>query len=171
VAINKKSFLLVNSITLLRVFLSVWLFFLILQNSFFYAFIVYLFISFSDFLDGFMAKKLNVMTTFGSFFDTFVDFLFVFLSFLAFYLIGIYPLTLLFITSFMFIQYIVTFIFFKQKYDPVGRYYAIYLFAFVGISIVFPELIRGRLLIMHMSIAGIAFVSRTFFLITSRKRD
>jgi len=63
-----------NIITTLRIISSIALLFFSLQSPIFY--IIYLFCGFSDMIDGTIARKLNIVSTFGSKLDTIADFIF-----------------------------------------------------------------------------------------------
>lgn len=76
-----------NRITLLRLGLSVILFFLIIQRTFFFealAFIVLIIATISDYVDGKIAKSTNTTTKFGAIADPFADKVLVMSCFLAF---------------------------------------------------------------------------------------
>jgi len=76
-----------NKLTLLRVLLiPVFMFFLLsdIENGTFIALIVFVVASFTDFLDGYLARKLNLVTNFGKFVDPLADKLLVTSAFLCF---------------------------------------------------------------------------------------
>lgn len=66
-----------NRLTLIRIFLvPVFVFFVstnLLNNSYTYGLIVFLTASFTDFLDGYIARKQNLITNFGKFMDPLAD--------------------------------------------------------------------------------------------------
>lgn len=65
-----------NILTFLRAFLTVVIivsFFLDLPNKFVWIFILFLTATFTDFLDGFLARKWRVESTFGNVFDSLFD--------------------------------------------------------------------------------------------------
>lgn len=76
-----------NRITLTRLGLSVILFFLIIQKTFFFetlAFIILVIATVSDYIDGKIAKSTNTTTKFGAIADPFADKVLVMACFLAF---------------------------------------------------------------------------------------
>ena len=76
----------------------------------------------TDIIDGKLARKLDVCTKFGFYFDVIADFLLIFNVFTAFVIEGIFPVWLLLLISFMFFQFIITTNFKKPVYDPIGKY-------------------------------------------------
>jgi len=92
------------------------------------------------FSDGYLAKKLEVTSRLGSYFDVTVDFLFVSGMFLAFILEGFYPLWLLFLVVFVFVQFMLTSFYSKRAvYDPIGKYYGSLMYGGIGLTLLFPE--------------------------------
>lgn len=62
-----------NKLTLLRVVMIPLFIYVLLSGSSFWAFIVFSIASFTDFLDGYLARKLNLITNFGKFMDPLAD--------------------------------------------------------------------------------------------------
>ena len=66
-----------NKLTLFRIILiPFYIFFSItsvVQNTYFFAFIIFLLASFTDFLDGYIARKNNIITDFGKLMDPLAD--------------------------------------------------------------------------------------------------
>ncbi|MEW5951241.1 MAG: CDP-diacylglycerol--glycerol-3-phosphate 3-phosphatidyltransferase [Elusimicrobia bacterium] len=76
-----------NRITLGRLALSIFLFFLIIQKTFYFeiaAFIILIIATISDYVDGKIAKTTNTVTKFGAIADPFADKVLVMACFLAF---------------------------------------------------------------------------------------
>ena len=92
----------------------------------------------TDFLDGFLARKLKVTSNYGAYFDIIVDFIFI-VSFFGFFInSGIYPNWILILISVTFFQFIISNLFLKRTiYDPVGKIYGSLLFAGIGITLLF----------------------------------
>ena len=104
------------------------------------AYALFLFAVCTDFLDGYFAKKLEVTSRLGSYFDVTVDFLFVSGMFLAFILEGFYQLWILFLVVFVFVQFMLTSFYSKRTvYDPVGKYYGSLMYGGIGLTLLFPE--------------------------------
>lgn len=94
----------------------------------------------TDFLDGFLARKLKVTSKYGAYFDTTVDFIFI-VSFFGFFInSGIYPNWILMLIFVTFFQFIISNLFMKRAiYDPVGKIYGSLLFAGIGITLLFDS--------------------------------
>jgi phosphatidylglycerophosphate synthase len=90
----------------------------------------------SDQLDGYLARKLNVASRFGAYFDILTDFLFISSVFVVFVLKQLYPFWVLALIGVMFLQFVVTNILVKQLiYDPVGKYYGSILYGCIGLTV------------------------------------
>jgi phosphatidylglycerophosphate synthase len=92
----------------------------------------------TDFLDGYIARRLNVTSRFGAYFDATTDFIFMFGIFLLLYGLGFYPIWLLLIITFAFIQFIITGYLAKTLYDSVGRYLGSALYIGVVLTLFWP---------------------------------
>ena len=92
----------------------------------------------TDFLDGYIARKLNVTSRFGAYYDATTDFIFMFGIFFSFYSLGFYPIWLPIIIIFAFIQFIITSYLANKLYDPVGRYLGSTLYIGVVLTLVWP---------------------------------
>ncbi|MBO8139781.1 MAG: CDP-diacylglycerol--glycerol-3-phosphate 3-phosphatidyltransferase [Thermosipho sp. (in: Bacteria)] len=68
-----KSLNIPNTITWVRVILTIFIVWFLLQNWYMAAFILFLLASFSDYLDGYFARKLNQVSNFGKIFDQMSD--------------------------------------------------------------------------------------------------
>lgn len=62
-----------NKLTLLRIVMIPVFMFLLLEGLSFWAFVVFALASLTDFLDGFLARKYNLITNFGKFMDPLAD--------------------------------------------------------------------------------------------------
>ena len=67
-----------NILSILRIFLVPFILYLIIQNYFFFAFILSCIASISDMLDGFLARKLNNESKIGFYLDVIADKFFIF---------------------------------------------------------------------------------------------
>ena len=115
----------------------------------------------TDFLDGYIARKLNVTSNFGAYYDATTDFIFMFGIFLLFYGLGFYPIWLLLIITFAFIQFIITSYLANKLYDPVGRYLGSALYIGVVLTLFWPTEVV-------FAFVQYAFVGFFLFSITSR---
>ena len=101
---------------------------------------LFLFAICTDFLDGYVAKKLEATSRLGSYFDVTTDFLFVSGMFLTFILEEFYPLWILLLIVTVFVQFMLTSLYLKRTiYDPVGKYYGSLMYGGVGLTLLFPE--------------------------------
>jgi len=77
---------------------------------------LFLFAVCTDFLDGYLAKKLELTSRLGSYFDVTADFLFVSGMFLVFVLEGFYSPWILFLVVFVFVQFMLTSLYSRQTF-------------------------------------------------------
>ena len=107
----------------------------------------------TDFLDGFVARKLGVSSKMGAFFDAIADFLFIYGLFMAFIIKGFYPTWIFIVLVFVFEQFILTSLYMKRPvYDPFGKYLGSILFGGAGLTLLFSEQ-----LIYNIVMVGIIF--------------
>jgi CDP-diacylglycerol--glycerol-3-phosphate 3-phosphatidyltransferase/cardiolipin synthase len=126
-----------NVISVFRLVSSPFLFLLLILEANLITFFFFLFSSFSDLLDGYIARNLNQCTSFGGYLDIFGDFLLIFSSILGLILKGIYPLWILFLVLFMFLQFIVSSSLVDELiYDPLGKYYGAFLMLMVFLTLI-----------------------------------
>jgi CDP-diacylglycerol--glycerol-3-phosphate 3-phosphatidyltransferase len=101
---------------------------------------LFLFAICTDFLDGYLARKLEVTSRLGSYFDVTVDFLFVSSMFLTFSFKRVYPLWIFLLIVFVFVQFMLTSFYSKRAvYDPLGKYYGSLMYGGIGLTLLFPE--------------------------------
>lgn len=98
---------------------------------------LFLFALGTDLADGYVARKLNVQSTNGIYFDAIVDYIFISGMFLVFIDRGFYPTWVFFLIGFVFLQFLLTSVFLKQLYDPIGKYYGSLMFGAVGLALLF----------------------------------
>jgi len=124
----------------------------------------------TDVIDGYLARRLDVISSNGAYFDIVSDFIFVVAGFSAFIINGIYPFWILIIIFFMFLQFIVTSKFQVPIYDPVGKYYGAFLFLtiFIGLIINNP-FINLILTILIVIFTIISITSRYFHIFKNKK--
>jgi len=115
----------------------------------------------TDLLDGHLARKLNVTTRFGGFFDATTDFVFVIAIYTFFSLHGFYPLWLLLLIAASFVLFIVSSHYAKKLYDPVGRYIGSALYIGVVLTLVLPT---------HATFAFVDYAFLVFFLVSLASR-
>ncbi|XHH09164.1 MAG: CDP-alcohol phosphatidyltransferase family protein [Candidatus Bathyarchaeia archaeon] len=125
----------------------------------------------TDLIDGFIARKLNVASKAGAYFDAVTDFIVILGIFSAFCLNGYYPVWLLLLIAGSFAQFAVTGYFGKRLYDPLGKYIGSALY--IGITL---TLLSSTALIFTVVQAGVltfvlcSFVTRTLGLVGITKK-
>ena len=72
-----------NILTILRIFLSPIFFFFFVFKFYVFSFICFLIASITDVLDGYLARKYNIASDFGKFYDPLADKILIFFSFLC----------------------------------------------------------------------------------------
>ena len=77
-----------NKLTLLRIIMIPIFMFLVLEGLSFWAFVVFAIASLTDFLDGYLARKYNLITNFGKFMDPLADKLLVTSALICFVQLG-----------------------------------------------------------------------------------
>ena len=132
-----KRFFIPQIITSLRIINVVIFWFLFFNDLILESFILFHISYLTDIFDGICARRLNVISTFGAYFDAVADFIFIFVTFTAFILKDIYPFWILIIIGFWFLQFIVTSSRKEQIYDPIGKYSG--LFLYITIQLYVPK--------------------------------
>ncbi|MGY5878739.1 MAG: CDP-alcohol phosphatidyltransferase family protein [Candidatus Thorarchaeota archaeon] len=147
-----------------------------LTPLFFYAFIIdltliaiilYLAAAISDIVDGRLAQWLNIesSSSFEAYLDPLADFVLVIGSFYAFSLKQIYPTWILFVLIFMFLFFILSSNREKPRYDPLGKYYGIFLIVSIGLTLLIPmELLFSSILLSIIGYTLALIIYRTAFL-------
>ncbi len=100
--------------------------------------VVLVFCAATDYFDGYYARKLNVTSKFGAYFDATTDFTLMIGIFAFFTLEGFYSLGLVLVIAVAFIQFIITSVYVKKLYDPVGKYLGSALYIGVVLTLLFP---------------------------------
>ncbi len=92
----------------------------------------------TDYFDGYYARKLNVTSKFGAYFDATTDFILTGGIFGFFTFLGFYPIWLGLLIGASFIQFVVTSVYAKKLYDPIGRYIGSALYIGIVLTLLFP---------------------------------
>ncbi len=87
----KKSMNIANVLTILRIFMVPIFMYMLLDSEFEWAIIIFVLASLTDFLDGYLARKLNLITNLGKFLDPLADKILVLAGFIAFVEMGYIP--------------------------------------------------------------------------------
>ena len=132
------------------------------------AFGLLLFAAFTDVLDGYLARKLGACSIFGAYFDATADFLFILIAFGAFVMQGVYPAWTLLVIGGMFLQFVLTSRLGQPVYDPVGKYYGMFLFVVTGVtSILSNSVVCDVMLVGILGLTVVSAVSRSVSLLVS----
>lgn len=102
----------------------------------FYGATLFLSLLCTDFLDGYLARRLGLSSRFGTFFDVMTDFILIFSMFLIFNSKGFVPYWVLILIALFFAQFIITGLYWAKIYDPVGKYYGSLLYGAIGLRFI-----------------------------------
>ncbi len=126
---------------------------------------LFLFLIFTDLLDGYLARKLGASTKKGTRLDLMADFLMIIGTFVIFVTKGFYNMWLLILILATFVQFILTSYFFRKIYDPIGKYYGSLLYGAIGLTLLFSEKIVYDIVTIGIIIFTVAtFLSRFIYL-------
>lgn len=120
---------------------------------------LFLFAVFTDLADGYFARKLQVASRFGAYYDATVDALFIITIFGVFFLSGCYPYWVLLLILFMYAQFVITSFCLGITYDPVGKYYGSLLYGAIGLTLLFS----GQVFYDFVTFAIVAATAASFF--------
>jgi CDP-diacylglycerol--glycerol-3-phosphate 3-phosphatidyltransferase/cardiolipin synthase len=163
---NKK---IPSLISILRIILAIIFLFLFLNDELVLSFSIFIIAIFTDGLDGYLARKFNAISFFGAYLDVIADFILIILAFVAFVLKGIYPYWIIFLIIMVFAQFILTSQFKMLVYDPIGKYYGVFLFVCVLITIITPVFIYSFLFNIIVIFTFLSLLSRYIFFILKIK--
>jgi phosphatidylglycerophosphate synthase len=126
-----------SAITAVRLGFAPLLVFLVSRGMLFCGAALFLFLLFTDFLDGYLARRLGVSSKFGTYFDVTADFTLVFSMFLAFGSKGFYADWILIVIAAEFAGFLWTSHSSSKIYDLVGKYYGSLLYGAIGLRFIF----------------------------------
>ena len=137
-----------------------------------WALCIFLVAVFTDALDGHVARRLGGASPFlGPYSDAVADFFLVLAAFSAFVLKGLYPFWMLLLIVAMFAQFVLTSRLARPIYDPVGKYYGVFLFCAVGVTLVLPyAAVRQAVLVVILGFTIASGISRSMFLLGFSKK-
>jgi phosphatidylglycerophosphate synthase len=116
----------------------------------------------TDLIDGYVARKLHVASKAGAYFDAVIDFIFIIGIFTAFTLSGYYSTWILVLIGALFAQFIISSIYTKRLYDPLGKYIGSVLYIAIGLTLLSPTPIIFTLVEMGFPLFALtSFVTRT----------
>lgn len=118
-----------NAITILRLFLIpvfIWLFFSEMEHNYVWALVVYLFAGVTDLLDGYLARKYDVVSVVGIVLDPLADKLMLLTALACLMLAGILPIwaltIMLIIEGFQIISGIILYLHPRQDVIPANKF-------------------------------------------------
>ena len=111
----------------------------------------------TDYLDGWLARKLKVSSRIGAFYDALMDFILMMGIFIGFYWVGFYQFWFLLLIAASFVQFVVTSRYTKKLYDPVGRYLGSSLYIGAVLTLIFP---------VQIAFSFVQFAYAGFFLVS-----
>ena len=173
-----KEFLLPQILTGVRIPIAILMIVLIFINQFIISFILLLVACFTDIIDGIIARKLEVTSNFGAYFDVSVDFSLILIVFIGFVIKLVYPFWLIILICFMFFQFLVTSRSKEPVYDPVGKYLGTLHLIVIGSTLIFmivfphwvPYLVMLLIIIAFDSISLITRY-RSLHQLSKRKKE
>lgn len=156
-------------ISLSRLIFAPIIFYTFLNGEPIASLVLFVIASFTDFLDGYIARKMNSQSDNGAFVDVVADFVLITICFSAFILKGFYDPLVMILIILMFVLFIATSTIKKPIYDPVGKYLGAYLMLMIFITFLFPEfkiIIIMQFIFVLVCISSI--ISRIIFLHKSK---
>jgi len=155
-----------SAVTALRLALVPPLVFLVSNDFYFLGAGLFLFLLTTDLFDGFLARKFDVSSKFGTYFDVTTDFIFVFCMFATFIPKGFCAEWILAAIIIVFSEFLVTGLFLNKIYDPVGKYYGSILYGAIGLRFILSGQIFYDIVTVGIATFAVASVlSRGTFLL------
>jgi len=138
----------------------------------FYGAILFVSMLCSDYLDGYLAKRLGLSSRFGALFDVTTDFVLIFSMFIVFDSKGFVPNWVLILIAFFFAQFIVTSLYWNVIYDPIGKYYGSMLYGAIGLRfIITGQLFYDFATVVITGFTAVSFLARFFYFRSARTRN
>ena len=135
-------------------------------------YLLFLFAVFSDFLDGYVAKKYETSSQLGSYFDVTADFVFVLVMFLVFVSNGLYSIWIVVLICLVFGQFILSSVYWKRtSYDPIGKYYGSLMYGGIGLTLLFSDPIVYTIVSLGVIVSTVtSLITRAWYFMRSQKR-
>jgi phosphatidylglycerophosphate synthase len=128
--------------------------------------VLFFFLIFTDFLDGYLARKLGVSSRFGTYFDVTTDFALVFCMFLVFASVGLCADWVPVVITAVFAEFMLTSRSLTKIYDPVGKYFGSLLYGVIGLRFVLSgELFYDVATVSVMGFSAASILSRATILL------
>ncbi len=158
----------VSLIVILRILLSPIFFYLVIKDYTVLAIIIVFVVIFTDYIDGYLIRLIGSRPNFNPYLDPVSDFIFAFFGFSGFVLKGIYPSILLFLLVLMFAQFILTSGKKEPLYDLIGKYYGIFLFFTIGLTLLSDKSNSNLIFVAIVLVSLISLISRIVFLMCKK---
>ena len=170
--VSKMRLIVPSVISALRLVVLPFLIYSIVQEMVFLSYGLFLFSIATDFIDGYVARKLGTESRSGAYFDVVIDFLFISGVFMAFIYKGFYPLWLILPIVLVFLQFVLSTLYLeKVVYDPIGKYYGSLLFGAIGLTLLFSEQLVYDIVAIGIIVATLASLSsRLAYFLRTRNR-
>ncbi len=154
----------VSAVSAVRIACAVLFLYAFVNDQKAWAIAVFLFACFTDALDGYLARSLRIVPSLGPYFDPTADFILVLAAFSAFAIKGIYASWTLLLIVVMFLQFIWTSGLAQPIYDPLGKFYGVFLFAAIGMTLAFPRPAVCRMILIGVvGFTAVSLISRVVF--------
>ncbi|HPC28030.1 MAG TPA: CDP-alcohol phosphatidyltransferase family protein [Candidatus Methanomethylicus sp.] len=158
-----------SAITAIRLGVAPLLIMLVLEGMWLHGAALFLLLVFTDFLDGYLAKRYSAASKRGAYFDATTDFILTFSLLLTFGPEGFYAEWIPVLVAGIFAFFVLTSIAFGRTYDPVGKHYGSMLYGVVCLRFfITGELFCGLVTSGILAFSTASMLSRTFFLMKGR---
>ena len=155
-----------SAITAFRLACIPLLFLLVSSDLLFFGASLFLVLLGTDFADGLLARRWGVSSKIGTYFDATTDFIFVFSLFVAWIPKGFCPSWVLIVIAGIFVQFILTSLYSKEIYDPIGKYFGSLLYGAAGLRFILSGQLFYDIVTVGIVISAAASVtSRAIFFI------
>ena len=153
-----------SAITAMRIGFVPLLVFLVSNGMLFFGGVLFLFLLLSDLLDGYLARRFEVSSRFGTYFDVTADFILVFCMFIVFGSKGFCADWIMVLIVAMFAGFVLTGLSSSRIYDPVGKYYGSLLYGAIGLRFFFVGPLFYSMVTLGVAIFSAASIlSRVIF--------
>lgn len=157
-------------LSLLRILAAPLFFYLFVNNFIGGAIIIFILAGFTDFLDGFLARKIDATSKLGAYIDVWADFILIITCLGAMVFQGWYPLLLLPLLGAVFAIFLLSSPYNELIYDPLGKYWGGFLMLVILLSLLFPvPLLREFFLILILIFTILSAVSRIIFFLHPKR--
>lgn len=142
----------INILSLTRIPISIIFCLILLHNNYSLSviFILYFLVVISDFIDGKLARKYHLQSSLGAKIDVLSDFFFMLTSYYTLIVIKVFPMWVIFLIIYKFIEFILTSKFYHNKnvfyYDKLGRGVAVLYYALPIIGVIIHAILPQKCL-------------------------